>query len=64
MAVLLIVLLSISSVNCIKVDWGTRKGPIIPPTPSPPPPEPKVHRDPAPVWEDQSNDIPNPVTYR
>jgi hypothetical protein len=47
------------------VDFGTRGGPIIPPTPTPPPPEPKQpYREPAPVWEDQSNDIPNPVTYR
>ncbi|KAL7050630.1 hypothetical protein ACKWTF_004157 [Chironomus riparius] len=53
-----------SLVSTIKVDFGTRGGPIIPPppsTPSPPPSQP--YRDPAPVWEDQSNDIPNPRPY-
>lgn len=56
-------LLSLRFGNTIRVDWNTNKGPIIPPTPRttqrPQPP----FREPAPVWEDQSNDIPNPNPY-
>ncbi|XP_059219098.1 uncharacterized protein LOC106089431 [Stomoxys calcitrans] len=49
--------------TAIRVDWNTNTGPIIPPTPRttvrPLPP----FREPAPVWEDLSNDIPNPNPY-
>ena len=56
--------LLISMSAAIRVDWNTNKGPIIPPTPTPPPPPPaQPYREPAPVWEDQSNDIPNPNPY-
>ncbi|XP_017080430.1 proline-rich receptor-like protein kinase PERK1 [Drosophila eugracilis] len=50
--------------QAIRVDWGTNTGPIQPPPPrtTPQPPR-KPYRDPAPVWEDQTNDIPNPNPY-
>jgi len=50
--------------QAIRVDWGTNPGPIAPPPPrtTPQPPK-KPYRDPAPVWEDQSDDIPNPNPY-
>ncbi|XP_034659043.1 pollen-specific leucine-rich repeat extensin-like protein 2 [Drosophila subobscura] len=50
--------------QAIRVDWGTNTGPIAPPPPrtTPQPPQ-KPYREPAPVWEDQSNDIPNPNPY-
>ncbi|KAH8349871.1 hypothetical protein KR084_008405, partial [Drosophila pseudotakahashii] len=50
--------------QAIRVDWGTNTGPIQPPPPrtTPQPPR-KPYRDPAPVWEDQSDDIPNPNPY-
>ncbi|XP_017060187.1 probable transcription-associated protein 1 [Drosophila ficusphila] len=50
--------------QAIRVDWGTNTGPIAPPPPrtTPQPPR-KPYRDPAPVWEDQSDDIPNPNPY-
>ncbi|GAB0096173.1 hypothetical protein DMENIID0001_116500 [Sergentomyia squamirostris] len=47
----------------IRVDWNTNTGPIIPPTSTQPPAPRLPYRDPAPVWEDQSNDIPNPNPY-
>ena len=51
-------------VHGINVDWGTNHGPIIPPT-STIAPEPKLpYRDPAPVWENSIDDIPNPNPYR
>jgi len=47
----------------IRVDFNTNTGPIVPPTttvrPVPQPP----FKDPAPVWEDHSQDIPNPNPY-
>ncbi|KAM7357105.1 GV1 [Cochliomyia hominivorax] len=53
----------VSICTAIRVDWNTNTGPIIPPTPRttvrPVPP----FREPAPVWEDLSNDIPNPNPY-
>ncbi|XP_046807797.1 3-phosphoinositide-dependent protein kinase B isoform X1 [Lucilia cuprina] len=53
----------VSICTAIRVDWNTNTGPIIPPTPRttvrPMPP----FREPAPVWEDLSNDIPNPNPY-
>lgn len=55
----------VSATFCIRVDWNTRNGPILPPTPSPPSASPRQpYAEPAPVWEDQSNDIPNPDPYR
>ncbi|EDX08873.1 GD13652 [Drosophila simulans] len=50
--------------QAIRVDWGTNTGPIPPPPPrtTPHPPR-KPYRDPAPVWEDQSDDVPNPNPY-
>lgn len=50
--------------QAIRVDWGTNTGPIVPPPPrtTPQPPR-KPYREPAPVWEDQSDDIPNPNPY-
>lgn len=48
----------------IRVDYNTNPGPCCrPPTTTLPPP-PQQYREPAPVWEDQSNDIPNPNPYR
>lgn len=55
----------VSTTISIRVDWNTNKGPIMPPTPTPPPPPPqRPYAEPAPVWEDQSNDIPNPNPYK
>lgn len=55
----------VSTTLCIRVDFNTNTGPIRPPTPSPPPLPPRQpYVEPAPVWEDQSNDIPNPNPYR
>lgn len=50
----------------IRVDFNTNTGPCCqpPPTTPPPPPPRQPYREPAPVWEDQSNDIPNPDPYR
>ncbi|EDW40557.1 GL25311 [Drosophila persimilis] len=50
--------------QAIRVDWGTNTGPIapLPPRTTPLPPQ-KPYREPAPVWEDQSNDTPNPNPY-
>ena len=50
--------------QAIRVDWGTNTGPIAPPPPrtTPQPPR-KPYRDPAPIWEDQSDDVPNPNPY-
>ncbi|KOB70106.1 Uncharacterized protein OBRU01_10505, partial [Operophtera brumata] len=42
------------------VKYGTRDGPIIPPTPEPQLPVPQPYRAPAPVWEGRSNDSPDP----
>lgn len=55
----------LTTVTPIRVDWNTNTGPIRPPTSTEPPPAPREpYREPAPVWEDQSNDIPNPNPYR
>ncbi|KAH8296019.1 hypothetical protein KR054_000564, partial [Drosophila jambulina] len=50
--------------EAIRVDWGTNTGPIQPPPPrtTPQPPR-KPYREPAPVWEDLSDDVPNPNPY-
>ncbi|XP_004523824.1 LIM domain-containing protein A [Ceratitis capitata] len=55
----------ISICTAIRVDFNTNKGPIIPPTPRTTIRPVAPFREPAPVWEDQSNDIlnPNPYTY-
>ncbi|XP_037945244.1 homeobox protein 4 [Teleopsis dalmanni] len=49
--------------TAIRVDWNTNKGPIIPPTVKPTVQPQPPYREPAPVWEDQSGDIPNPNPY-
>ncbi|XP_030372972.1 uncharacterized protein LOC115622963 isoform X2 [Scaptodrosophila lebanonensis] len=54
---------SITESQAIRVDWGTNKGPIVPPTPRTTPAVRPPYREPAPVWEDQSDDIPNPHPY-
>lgn len=67
MMYVLLVLMSmlIATAFSIRVDFNTNTGPIRPPTTTPPPPPPQPpFRAPAPVWEDQSNDIPNPNPFR
>ncbi|XP_049539615.1 uncharacterized protein LOC125953857 [Anopheles darlingi] len=60
-----VTMLAISrSVAAIRVDWNTNTGPIVPPTSTPAPVPQPPFREPAPVWEDQSDDIPNPNPYR
>ncbi|XP_036336200.1 uncharacterized protein LOC118746458 [Rhagoletis pomonella] len=58
-----LVICFISLTSAIRVYFNTNKGPILPSIPTttvrPLPP----FREPAPVWEDQSNDIPNPNPY-
>ncbi|XP_055611731.1 putative mediator of RNA polymerase II transcription subunit 15 [Uranotaenia lowii] len=49
--------------HAIRVYWNTNEGPIVPPTSTPAPVPKPPFRDPAPVWEDQSDDIPNPNPY-
>ncbi|CAB3243191.1 unnamed protein product [Arctia plantaginis] len=48
-----------SSAQAIMVKFGTKGGPIEPPTPEPTP-LPQPYRVPAPVWEERSNDTPDP----
>uniref|UniRef100_A0A1A9WCY9 Uncharacterized protein n=1 Tax=Glossina brevipalpis TaxID=37001 RepID=A0A1A9WCY9_9MUSC len=49
--------------SAIRIDWNTNKGPIMPAIPTttvrPLPP----YTEPAPVWQDLSDDIPNPNPY-
>ncbi|CAK1553797.1 unnamed protein product [Leptosia nina] len=52
-----------SSVQAIMVKFGTKGGPIEPPTPEPQPALPRVFRAPAPVWEERSNDSPDPNAH-
>ncbi|XP_053675729.1 tyrosine-protein phosphatase non-receptor type 23 [Anopheles nili] len=59
-----LLLLATANVSAIRVDWNTNTGPIVPPTSTPAPVPQPPFRDPAPVWEDQSDDIPNPNPYR
>lgn len=47
----------------IRVYWNTNTGPIVPPTSTPAPVPQPPFRDPAPVWEDQRDDVPNPNPY-
>lgn len=61
--VTLVIVTYLSSTVAIRVDWNTNTGPIIPPTSTLPPVPKPPFREPAPVWEDQSHDIPNPNTY-
>ncbi|CAK1604415.1 unnamed protein product [Parnassius mnemosyne] len=49
----------VSSAHGIMVKYGTKGGPIEPPTPEPLP-LPQPYRIPAPVWEDRSDDTPDP----
>ncbi|XP_060657964.1 uncharacterized protein LOC132792557 [Drosophila nasuta] len=61
---LLLVICLGASCHAIRVDWGTNTGPIVPPPPRTTPTPPRLpYREPAPVWEDQSDDIPNPQPY-
>ncbi|XP_053953069.1 uncharacterized protein LOC128859936 [Anastrepha ludens] len=53
----------ISLCSAIRVDFNTNKGPIVPPTPRTTVRPLQPYREPAAVWEDQSNDIPNPNPY-
>uniref|UniRef100_A0AAG5D678 DUF4794 domain-containing protein n=1 Tax=Anopheles atroparvus TaxID=41427 RepID=A0AAG5D678_ANOAO len=64
LAMLALLLLVAHSVSAIRVDWNTNTGPIVPPTSTPAPVPQPPFREPAPVWEDQSDDIPNPNPYR
>jgi len=50
--------------EAIRVDWNTNTGPIVPPTSTVPPVPKPPYAEPAPVWEDQSDDIPNPNPYQ
>lgn len=61
---LLLLSMAISTVLSIRVDFGTNTGPIRPATTTPIPIPKQPYREPAPVYEDQSNDIPNPNPYR
>ncbi|KAL4710439.1 hypothetical protein ACJJTC_008841 [Scirpophaga incertulas] len=45
------------------VKFGTNEGPIVPPTPEPTLPTPQPYRAPAPVWEERSNDAPDPNAH-
>ncbi|XP_063820988.1 uncharacterized protein LOC135071148 [Ostrinia nubilalis] len=49
--------------NAIMVKFGTNDGPIVPPTPEPTLPTPQPYRAPAPVWEEKSNDTPDPNAH-
>ncbi|XP_059052405.1 uncharacterized protein LOC131846991 [Achroia grisella] len=48
------------SAHSIMVKYGTSGGPIVPPTPEPVLPPQQPYRVPAPVWEERSNDSPDP----
>lgn len=50
------------NVQGIKVKFGTKDGPIEPPTPEPQPP-PQPYRDPAPVWEERPDDTADPNAH-
>uniref|UniRef100_A0A336M5Q5 CSON011215 protein n=1 Tax=Culicoides sonorensis TaxID=179676 RepID=A0A336M5Q5_CULSO len=58
------ILAFLTQLHGIRVDYNTNTGPIIPPTSTERPVPQPPFREPAPVWEDQSDDIPNPNTYR
>ncbi|XP_053602724.1 uncharacterized protein GV1 [Plodia interpunctella] len=48
------------SAHAIMVKYGTSGGPIVPPAPTPTQPPQLPFRVPAPVWEERSNDSPDP----
>lgn len=50
-------------VSAIRVDWNTNKDPIRPAIPTSTVRPRQPYREPAPVWEDNTNDIPNPHPY-
>ncbi|KAG6462389.1 uncharacterized protein LOC115451616 [Manduca sexta] len=52
-----------SCVQGIMVKFGTKGGPIEPPVPEPTLPPPRPYRAPAPVWEERSNDAPDPNAH-
>lgn len=59
-----LVLISLVSISHgIRVHWNTNEGPIVPPTSTAPPVPKPPFREPAPVWEIQSNDIENPNKF-
>ncbi|XP_021698959.1 uncharacterized protein LOC5571331 [Aedes aegypti] len=59
----LLIAYSATQTGAIRVYWNTNTGPIVPPTTTPVPVPQPPFRDPAPVWEDQSDDVPNPNPY-
>lgn len=59
----LMIAFSATQSSAIRVYWNTNTGPIVPPTTTPVPVPQPPFRDPAPVWEDQSDDVPNPDPY-
>ncbi|XP_062543965.1 putative mediator of RNA polymerase II transcription subunit 15 [Armigeres subalbatus] len=59
----LIIALVVTQTGAIRVYWNTNTGPIVPPTTTPVPVPQPPFRDPAPVWEDQSEDVANPYPY-
>ncbi|XP_055847185.1 uncharacterized protein LOC129912786 [Episyrphus balteatus] len=61
---LLLIVTCFTLSTAIRVDFGTKGGPIVPAAPTTRKPVPQPYRNPAPVWEDQSNDIPNPNKYQ
>ncbi|XP_068630560.1 uncharacterized protein GV1 [Battus philenor] len=56
---LLTCLVYMTCVQGIMVKYGTKDGPIEPPTPEPLP-SPQPYRIPAPVWEERTDDSPDP----
>ncbi|XP_072940316.1 uncharacterized protein GV1 [Epargyreus clarus] len=60
--VLTCLLVYVSSAHGIMVKFGTKSGPVLPPTPEPLPP-PQPYRVPAPVWEERANDAPDPNAH-
>lgn len=59
----LIALAVVAPSSAIRVYWNTNTGPIVPPTSTPAPIPQPPFREPAPVWEDQRDDVPNPNPY-
>ncbi|XP_045493092.1 uncharacterized protein LOC123692398 [Colias croceus] len=61
--VLICLVLYTSCVQAIMVKFGTKGGPIEPPTPEPQLPQPRSFRAPAPVWEQRTDDAPDPNAH-